>query len=168
MVNRRYLLVLAALVLAACAKTPHEGPPINWDAPFGSAAPSYPNADSADKALPFKVVVPAWGTPDLIQTIPEAALAGPSDQVVALVYHLKNEGTVNVEESLPGSWSLDRMIQTASDHAGFQMVPLRRTQGMLVEGNGVGRIMWIENGLMFDITGPSVTTDQVLALAEKL
>jgi len=41
----------------------------------------------------------------------------------------------------------------------------RATQGLLVSGNGIGGLLWIEGGVLFDITGPSVSPSQVQALA---
>ena len=39
---------------------------------------------------------------------------------------------------------------------------------MLIKCNGVGRIIWIEDGLLFDMSGPTVTPEQVVAIAQKL
>ncbi|GIU99310.1 MAG: hypothetical protein KatS3mg014_0926 [Actinomycetota bacterium] len=47
-------------------------------------------------------------------------------------------------------------------------MPLRGTYGLLIQGNGIGRIIWLEGGLKFDITGPTVSPDQVILLAEAL
>jgi hypothetical protein len=168
------------------------GPEINWEKPFRDG-PTFVSLAAVDEVLPFKVLKPAFGIPDLIQTIPPAALETPDQQQVALVYHLPDEGTVVLEESLPAEMTLEGLKQIAAAHTGetaevgqatesatesstptmgpvpaFQIVPVRGTEGLLVQGNGVGRIMWVESGLLFDLTGPTISPDQVLALAEKI
>ena len=101
------------------------------------------------------------------------------EKSVALVYQFPEEGTVLIQESLPGDWSIAQMRETVEAHANepdgdptapraFQMVGVRSTEGLLVQAHNVGRIMWIEDGILFDITGPTISPDQVLAIAEKV
>ena len=194
----RLVMVLLALAIAvpACADAaerneaasqtqPQEGsadgvagPPVDWERPFGETGPTFPTPADANAVLPFSVVIPDLPRPDLIQTLPPTAVAR-KEQVVALVYHLPEAGIVVVEESLPGDRSLGWMRETVAGHANdpvddptappaFQMVEIRDTEGMLVQGNGVGRIIWIEDGVLFDISGPTVTPEQVLAIAQKV
>jgi hypothetical protein len=47
----------------------------------------------------------------------------------------------------------------------FQMVAVRATQGLLASGNGTGRLLWVEGGVLFDITGPKVDPSQAQTLA---
>ncbi len=155
------------------------GPAIQWDAPFGSDAPTFTNTADAASGLPFKPEEPSWGKPSSIQTIPESMLSSKADQQIAFIYDLPDEGKVLVEESLPGDYSIDVFAQMVADHPAssadstgsqpevppFQLVEVRGTKGLLVQANGIGRVMWIEDGLLFDIFGESVTPDQVLRLA---
>jgi hypothetical protein len=167
-------------------------PSIEWERPFGKSGPEFAGAASVNAVLPFKMRMPSFGQPDLIQTIPPDAVPA-SEQVVALVFHLTEEGTILLKEQLPGEMSLKAFETIASAHAGepadsddptdrtkhivspgaevapaYQIVEVRGTSGLLVQGYGIGRIIWIEDGILFDMTGPSVTPTQVLALAEAM
>lgn len=154
------------------------GPPIDWEQPFSNLGVTFPTVEEANAVLPFKIVVPNLPGPDLIRTIsPE--VAAMRDRVVALVYHLPAPGTVWVAESLPGGKNVEWLKKFVAARANdpwrdpeappaYQMVPLRGTEGMLVKGNGVGRIIWIENGILFDITGPTVSPEQVMAIAQEI
>ena len=98
--------------------------------------------------------------------------------MVVFVYHLSPFGNFVVEESEPGFWTLAHMrgraeapLPTGSSTESpdpFVMVPVRGTEGLLVQGHGLGRIMWDENGVLFDIFGETLTVPQALELAEKL
>jgi hypothetical protein len=49
------------------------------------------------------------------------------------------------------------------------MVALGSEDGLLVSNGEIGRVMWIDtNGVLIDVSGPSVTPDQVLALASDI
>lgn len=183
------LLMLAAVGCARSTPTPREGPPadaegyggppIDWNHPLGGS--DFPSVAAAQKVIPFTIVTPRWGQPDVVETLDPA---NPAEvQIVALIFHLPEEGSVVVEEQLQGMDSVDHLRQLAETNYGsvghepspspgtpdpVQLVPLRGTYGLLIQGNGIGRIIWLEGGLKFDITGPTVSPDQVLALAEAL
>jgi hypothetical protein len=196
------LATVAMLAVAACSRGashsrgaavgaraqqpgPAEGPPINWDAPLMDGI-TEPSLQPVQAVVPFALVQPAFGTPDLIQVDDPSGV--PADELtVAFVYHLASYGTVNVEEREPGYWTLDQMQQRADEPIPtaqgatdtptpgstasidpFTMVPVRGTMGLLVQGQGLGRIIWNEGGTQFDITGPTLTPDQTLELAATL
>ena len=157
------------------------GPPIDWDHPLGG--PDFPSVGAAQDVVAFSIVTPRWGTPDMVETLPDPANVPPEVQIVALIFHLPEEGTVVVREQPQGMDSVDHLRRRADTDFGsigrepspapgtpdpFQLVPLRGTYGLLIQGNGIGRIIWLERGLKFDITGPTVSPDQVLALARGL
>jgi len=161
------------------------GPPIDWEHPYGG--PQFKSLAEAEEvlkdALPFTLIVPRWGQPDIIEILPDAAEVPPEARVVGLIYHLPDEGTVLVEEQLQGAWTLEHLKEMADTNYGtldgqspqpvagpdpFQLVDIRSTKALLIQGNGVGRIIWLENGLRFDITGPTVSPEEVISLAERL
>jgi hypothetical protein len=105
--------------------------------------------------------------PALIQ-VDDPAQVPVDDRTVAFVYQLPAAGTVVVEER-NAHLTLTELRRRA-DAPGvpadaFQMVPVRATRGLLVSGNGIGGLLWVEGGVLFDITGPSVSPSQVQALA---
>lgn len=196
MVVRKVIALLTLLMVAAagCARSgptsregpPAEaegygGPPIDWTHPLGGL--DFPSVAAAQDVIAFHIVTPRWGQPDVVETLADPTKMPPEMQVVALVFHLPEEGTVLLREQPQGDDSLDHLKQAADTNFGsvgrepssgpgtpdpVQLVPLRGTYGLLIQGNGIGRIIWLEGGLKFDITGPTVSPDQVLALAEAL
>jgi hypothetical protein len=175
--------MLAAVGCARSTPTSREGPrpPIDWSHPLGG--PDFPSVAAAQEVTAFEIVVPRWGKPDVVETVPDPADQPPEMQLVALIFHLPEEGTVVVWEQPQGTDSVDHLKQLADTNYGsvgrepspgpgtpdpVQLVPLRGTYGLLIQGNGIGRVIWLEGGLKFDITGPTVSSDQVLALAEAL
>lgn len=147
-----------------------DAPPINWDAPYGEAAPKLSGPADLEGKLPFEPVIPAFSTPDLIQLGPE----GPARTIV-MVFHLPLEGTVMVEEGPADEEETEALrafaaARTADLSAGsdatFEMIPLRGSEALFVSANGIGRLVWVESGVRIDITGETVTPVQVLALAE--
>lgn len=187
MLRRRSLclLVIGAVLVTGCSgaggdrpPSPSRGaeghdlgePPVNWDSPLLDGV-NLSSLQAAQPNLPFTPVAPRFGAPDVIQ-IDDPAQVQPTDQTLALVFHLQDYGTVLVEERSPGDWSLAQMQARADDPSAppdaFQMVPVRNTSGLLIQGDGVGRVIWIEKGILFDITGPAVAPQQVLKLAEGL
>ena len=115
-------------------------------------------------------------------------MADPANGQIAFVYDLADYGgPVLLEEGLAGNFSIDVFKQMVNAHASdpavssdftsktpgpflpaFQLIDLRGTQGLLIQGNGIGRVMWIEDGVLFDIKGKAISPDQVIKLAETL
>jgi hypothetical protein len=175
------LALFGVISLSACGVASGDepaSPKTNWDAPLIDGV-SQPSVAAAQGLVRFKIVSPAIGTPALIQ-VDSPAQMPENERTVAFVFHTAAYGTVVVEESEQGDWTLDRFRARASApvaQAGnasstpgpglhpFQMVPVRKTSGLLATSGEVGSIMWIENGVLFRILGPSVTTEQVQKLA---
>lgn len=162
---------------------------IDWETPFGADAPSFESVAEAQLEVPFEIVSsPAsWGNPKLIQIVPPSSISDPADEQLAMVFDLADEGPILLEEKLAGEYSLDVLKQLAEAHStdpavssdyptptqgpflpAFQIIALRGTQGLLIQGNGIGRVMWVEDGVLFDIKGKTVSPDQVVNLAESL
>jgi hypothetical protein len=152
------------------------GPTINWDLPYGPSAPQFSSATEAEDHLSFRPLIPPVGPPDVIQLTPPG-----TERMIVMVFHLPEEGTVMVEESAADENAIDglramvearaaEVTDTAQGEVGstasYQMISFRGTEAMLVQARGIGRIIWIEAGIRVDITGESVTPEQVLALAE--
>jgi hypothetical protein len=122
----------------------------------------------AARYVHFKVREPRFASrPALIQ-VEDPAQVPVDDRTVAFVYHLPAAGTVVVEERSAHLTLAE--LRRRADAPGvpvdaFQMVPVRATEGLLVSGNGIGGLLWIEGGVLFDITGPSVSPSQVQSLA---
>lgn len=165
------------------------GPPIDWEDPYGG--PMYASTTAVENALAFKVKVPAFGKPDRITT-PDPGQFAPGTLPVGLIYHFPTEGTVLVEEKLAGDETVEHLRELAATYGPEQadgipdgpaaptdalspgpvpdpmvIVSVRGTDALLIQGDGLGRLMWIEGPLLIDIAGPQLTVEQVIALAEK-
>lgn len=168
--------------LSACAagRGDHPaGPATNWNAPLIDGI-TEPSVAAAQELVRFKVVAPGFGAPVSIQ-VDDPSRMPESERSVAFVFHLATYGTVVVEEGEQGGWTLARMRERASEPVSqgssstagpyvypFEMVPVRQTDGLLAKSGGAGSIMWIENNMLFNIFGPSITPEQVQALAAQL
>lgn len=171
-----------ALTMIGCGTARGEEltkPEVNWEAPLIDGV-SQPSVAAAQSLVRFKVVAPAFGTPALIQ-VDDPARMPESQRTVAFVFHTA-DGTVVVEESAQGGWTVARLkerantpiVQAASSSAPsgvavrpFRMVPARQTEALLGNSGSLG-IMWIEDGTLFQMFGPSVTPAQLQSLVVKL
>jgi hypothetical protein len=167
----------ALVVLAACGRGAPEDqppppaepgrPPSNWEVPLHGGR-IVASATQAAHHVHFTVHMPQFASrPALIQ-VDDPAQVPLNERTVAFVYHLPAAGTVVVQERSAHLTLTD--LRQRADAPGvptdaFQMVPVRATQGLLVSANSIGGLLWIEGGVLFDITGPTVSRSQVQALA---
>ena len=184
------LLAVGLLAISsACAKSPGAdqpaggvsagavasggGPPINWNSPLQDGV-TVQGAAAATTDVPFKVVDPRVGNPSLIQVDDPAQVAAAS-RTVAFVYNLPGDGIVNVEESTAATGMGANLVARANAYAAdptpdpaaasFQMVALGDGQALLVSQGGRGAELWVQGGVLFEITGQTLTSDQAQELA---
>jgi hypothetical protein len=154
--------------------------PINWETPFyhGRILSSVPEAQLL---VSFKIKVPNFGAqPTLIQ-VEDPTSVELTDRTLVFVYKLNGYGIVNVlEDARQQAIQTETDIQRQADSppAGtapgeFRAVRVRTTKGLLVSGrmgsNPNGRsLLFIEDGVHFTISGPTLTTSDVEALANML
>ena len=48
------------------------------------------------------------------------------------------------------------------------MVPLGNGQALLASQGGIGAEVWVQDGVLFSIDGPTITPDQVQALSTQV
>ena len=162
------------------------GPSINWDLPYGSAVPISDSLAEAALEARFEFAPPSFGEPDVVQVVPAELVKSEDDRAVAMIFNLPNEGAILLEVRPAGDFTLDVMKEMVSAREGeaadvapgaeapasfvpaYQLVPLRGTDAMFVQGQGHGRVTWIEKGIRYDIMGETATGEQVLALAARL
>jgi len=98
---------ISVLALAACAdsapggdgatSSPPEpdvatGPSINWEFPYGPEVPTVASLEEAAAELSFKLVVPSFAKPDVIQLSPSELAQTPDDRSVVMIFRLPDEG----------------------------------------------------------------------------
>lgn len=145
-------------------------PPINWETPYRAgimvASPS-----EAETHVDFHVRAPAFGRdPERIQ-VSDPDQVARQERSVAMVFSLPRFGQVVVKQQLPHLTLDDLRRRADSPDApadAFRMVSVRGTEGLLVSWEGVGRLTWIEGGVLFDILGRTISPDQVQELAAQI
>ena len=183
--------LLIMVTLAACNSRPAQGPrsgtarntqlappaseggandyPINWDSPLVDGVQMSSVAD-AQPHVAFQIVLPGFLQPDLIQ-IDDPTQVSPDEETVAFVFHTTNYGTVVLQESEPNGWTVGQMQARANDAnapaGAFQMVKVKGIDALLIQGSGIGRVMWLKNGVLFNLTGNQISPQQVQNLASQ-
>lgn len=162
---------------------PPVGPQIDWENPYHGAGEKYASVEDAQSQVWFEIVVPSFGKPDLIQVTP---VDTPKELTsVAMVFHLPQGGTVLVEEMPAVGDDSEGLRAIAAAHEGeladvpagdlspateaaYSIVSLRGTEALLVQGQGLGRVMWVEAGVRVDLLGPNLTASEAIELAKSL
>ncbi len=188
---RRVLVTLLVVVasLAACGRTPrgdqpgggsagqsdpNEGAPnIDWLHPLGGGI-TLSEASAASTYVSFKVVDPGLGSPTLIQ-VDDPSEVDSNSRMVAFVYNMPKDGVVNVEEQQAAPGMAENLVARAKAYAAtpspapsdaqFEMVPLGKGQALLVSRDGVGAEVWVQDGVLFQVTGPTLAPDRAQDLA---
>lgn len=99
-------------------------------------------------------------------------------RVVAFVYDLGGDGLVNVEEQQAPSSMAENLVGRADPYgatpspaasaARFEIVPLGDLKALLISQGGVGAEVWVQGGVLYQVTGPSITPDRAQALAKEV
>jgi len=148
-----------------------EGPKINWDAPLGEAKGTSPSAVAKDGALTFTPRTPQFSI------APVTVQVSHPDQAVAYVYRFPlgvdfpTDGRIRVLEYATSSTEtdLEGVVKNApGPPEDFAVLTVAGHRALLVQADGVGRIQYIHNGVMYDITGPAAPTAVVKKLAAQL
>jgi len=154
-----------------------EGPKINWDAPLGDAKLTSARAAAKDGALTFTPRTPRFSVAPVDVQVSDPAATPPADRAVAYVYKFPigadfpTDGRIRVLEYATSSSEAD-LEGVAKNPPGpaedFAVITIAGHPALLVQADGVGRIQYIQNGIMYDITGPSAPTTVVKKLAAQL
>lgn len=152
---------------------PDGGPAINWDNPIpDGAVVALSHARSAG-ALSFSPTAPGFGRAPVTVEVANPAMW----HAVAFVYHFPTgpdfpvDGRVRVLEMETTVTQAD-LLAVASNPPGpasdFSVITISGHQALLVQGNGVGRVQFIRNGIEYDVTGPAVSPAEAEKLAALL
>ena len=162
------------------------GPSINWDLPYGSEVPTNESLGAAKAEVSYAFETPSFGAPDVVQVAPAELFENDGDRPVAMIFRLPEVGAILLEVRPAGDFTVDVMEQMVAARAGepadpipgeempseftpaYQMVHIRGTDALFVQGRGLGRVTWIEKGVRYDLMGETATAKQVLELADML
>lgn len=181
-------LMLTLFAVGGCASRPtgqavressHQpgtdgGISIIWDRPIpdGTVVSTIDEAVQVGK-LTFTPLLPNFGVlPVSIE------VADPTEfQATAFMYNFPlsaefpTDGHVRVLES-KALISQQALLNVVSNPPGpaedFKVVQIAGQDALLVQGNGVGRVQFIRDGIQFDVTGPEISPEECERLASQL
>lgn len=154
-----------------------EGPKINWDAPLGDAKWTSARAAAKDGALTFAPRTPRFSVAPVAVQVSDPAATPAADRAVAYLYKFPlgadfpTDGRIRVLEHATTSSEadLEGVVKNPPGPAeDFAVITIAGHPALLVQAEGVGRLQYIRNGIMYDITGPSAPTAMIKKLAAQL
>lgn len=163
-----------ASAVVGSAPADDEGPAIDWDHPIvgGLAATSVDAA--AIGGLSINPHVPSFGRAPVFVQVTDPAKYGQAQRGVAYVFHFPasaafpRDGRVRVlEQTAPDdpSYLQDIAANPPGDPGDFSMITVNGVPALLVQANGIGRVQFIRDGILYDITGPAVSPAEAIKLA---
>lgn len=182
--SRAVTAPVAETTLSPSPKQPPaaEGPSINWDNPMGGTGiiTDFAHAQ-ASGGLPFSPVRPNFDAPPVRVSVSDPAETLPSEtHFLTAVYKFPagspgfgEDGRVLVMER-DTTLTSDDLKQVLADPpgpaSGFQLIDLQGVPGLLITNadKSIGRVEFIRDGVMFDVTGPSLSPDTAQTLAGRI
>lgn len=157
---------------------PAAPPAINWDSPLPRGKRSSMTAAITDGRLPFTPTAPRFShNPALVEVTNPDDVNSPVMRAVAYVYHFPVgkdfpiDGRVRVLEYAT-QVTESQLEAVAANPPGpaddFHVIRVNGHGALLVEANGIGRVQFIEHGIMFDVTGPAVSPQEARKLASQI
>lgn len=147
--------------------------PIDWDDPIPGGR-VFSDFSRAQKHVGFQLVVPRLDdVPTKIVVEHPKSQPDAAARWVAIVYDLPETGRVLLLERKISFGEKELLAPLDGEHSSFRpdffgAVDLGDATGLLRQANGIGRVQWIVDGVMMDLTGPSITPDQVRELARRV
>ncbi|MGZ4142167.1 MAG: hypothetical protein ACXVQY_06620 [Actinomycetota bacterium] len=152
---------------------------INWDHPLtdsiSTTASSLQQTPSAF-GLSFSPTIPSFSGALKAIDVSDPKLVPAETRSLAIVFDFKGDSRfsgdarVIVTEAPEAPGEADRLVQMANDSQfpGSSLQATGSAKVLLLQANGIGRALWVENGVEYNVTGPAVSPDVALALAGDL
>lgn len=175
------ILMLGCLMACSQGAVVDHGLPFSYESPrLGAGAKFVHDAAEAQTYLTFTVRSPRFHVPLARIWVDDSRIR--ELRGVSFVYHFSNYGTVQVSEvpALSGriangafvALSTRSLVARATTDAftpgAASVVPIRGTQGLLIRGQGIGRLEWIEDGILFSVGGSALSPTDAQSLAAAL
>lgn len=158
----------------------HDGPTIDWSNPIlGGVTTTLTDARAAG-SLSFTPAKPdfAAATPNVTPALASVQVSDPTSapsglRTAALVYRFPvspdfpRDGRLVIQEHEDSRMTVeDLQAVAASQSTVASMITIGQAQPALLLSNGVGgRVVFLHNGVNYDITGPDVTKSAVVKIA---
>ncbi|MCW2932027.1 MAG: hypothetical protein JWM19_2989 [Actinomycetia bacterium] len=159
------------------AQTNITQPQINWDKPIqGGIASSALGARTAGQ-LPFAPTLPRFGLQPKLIEVTNTSSTAPNGRAIAYVYRFplgpvfQGDGRVRVLEyktKVTESQLEAVAANPPGPSADFRIIRVNGHGALLVQGNGVGRVQYILEGIMYDVTGPAISSAEAERLAAEI
>lgn len=186
------VLLAATLAVAATAcgggaaglSTPHaparsanghpQPRPIDWAHPLHGGIPATRANAKAVGHLPFTPTVPRFAVPERAVEVVDAAGIDGIHGSVAFIYEFETgpdfpvDGRVVVIEGVTDQTVADIPAIVASNGSQFHEVVVGGEPALLIEGGGVGRVRLFRDGVVIDVTGPAVSPEMAMRLADAI
>lgn len=152
-------------------------PRINWDKPLPGGVVSSEQTARTDGRLPFAPSLPRFALHPALVEVTNARTTATSQRAVAYMYRFplgpgfRSDGRVRVLE-YKTQVTESQLEAVAANPPGpaadFRVIRINGHGALLVQGDGVGRVQYILNGIMYDVTGPAVTPAEAEKLAAEI
>ncbi|GGM16144.1 hypothetical protein [Nakamurella endophytica] len=148
---------------------------VNWDAPLPGGLMVAQGTDAAAAGqLTFKPLAPRFAEPIGIQ-VSDPSNTAPGDRAVAYLYRFPDGGTdfpydgrVRVLE-YHSQVTEAQLEEVAANPPGppenFKVIQVAGHSALLVQANGIGRVQYVQDGVMIDVFGPAIPVAEVEELA---
>ena len=153
-----------------------EGPPFSVDDPLVNGIPT--TEGEAASHLAFDPVVPeALGEPlRLVMTTPDVAGTRKEDLAFAVVYDHPDYGRFYIVQAVPQTTQAELESLAGCDpsqgcEGEWSLVTIRSgVTALLIEGPVANSVIWLEDGVRFDVVGPAETfsAEEVLEVANRV
>lgn len=168
----------AAATLTQSMAIPNGSLQTNWARVFFDGVSATPAAAKATGALPFDPVVPPFRAKLLATEVNNPATTRiVSDRSVGYLFRFPlgpgfpRDGRLKLVEKQATPQD-DNFAAIVADPPGrpedFKLITVGGRHALLIQGGGVGRVRMISNGRGFDFSGPDVTPEMVVALADQI
>lgn len=143
------------------------GAPYDWSRAFGGAGQRFSSMATAQRQATFAMRSPQGFTASDIEVAPSGFAVGWAfslPQYGGWVHLVESKATTSAQayadQFKSANVSSPTFIQTTVDHGTIPAV--------LASANGLGRLMWSDGSITFDISGEGTTPIQVAALVEQM
>lgn len=149
----------------------------NWDAPVLAPIETTLTDAAAAGSLGFQAVVPEFGVPPTHVQVSDPLAVPPEGRSLSLLYRFPRgadfptDGRVLVREQPAAEVTVDVLNNVAKGNAAsgqYSMTSIGERPALLISAHGIGRVTMLSRGLTVDVTGPAVSLEEAIKLAQDI
>lgn len=162
---------------ASPGATTIDAPRIDWDAPLANPLPADQTTAKSVGQLAIDPQMPRLDRPPAGIQVTDPRFADPEMRGIAYVYDFPKtpanpSGRVVVIET-PTDQTVQIFVGIAHNRqgrvtptSGCRLIQVASETALLTYGSNVGRVSFIRNGVMYDVTGPTITPQLAEEMAQ--